>query len=61
MPVYARYRVRYAWIVDPRERTLEADKRCDETRKRLAAYGAEDNVGLAPFGVAVFPVGALWG
>jgi len=60
MPVYARYGVRYAWIVDPRERTLEAYGLRDGDWERLAAYGEADEVSVAPFEAAVFRVGALW-
>ncbi|PWG62940.1 Uma2 family endonuclease [Spiribacter halobius] len=60
MPVYARYGVRYAWIVDPRERTLEAYDRRDDALELVAAYQEADEVCAAPFEAAVFRVGALW-
>jgi len=60
MPVYARYGVRYAWIVDPVERTLQACERRDDTWELLAGYGEADEVSVAPFEAAVFRVGALW-
>lgn len=60
MPVYARYGVRHAWIVDPRERTLEAYEQRDGAWELLAAYAEADEVSVAPFEAAVFRVGALW-
>ncbi|WP_229332629.1 Uma2 family endonuclease [Spiribacter halobius] len=60
MPVYARYGVRYAWIVNSRERTLEAYERRDDAWDVMAAYQEGDEVCAALFEAAVFRVGDLW-
>ncbi len=60
MPVYAGYGVACAWIVDPRERTLEAYRLQDGGWELLAAFGGKDAVDAAPFPEANFRVADLW-
>jgi len=60
MPVYARYGVAYAWLVDPGPKTLEAYALRDGDWVLQAGYTAEDMVSAAPFEEARFRVEALW-
>jgi Uma2 family endonuclease len=60
MPLYARYGVTHAWLVDPDAQTLEAYELRGAQWAQLAAYGADDRVAAAPFDAAAFRVGDLW-
>lgn len=60
MPVYARYGVSYAWIVDPETATLEAHTLEGDTWRQLVTYGGEDVVDAPPFPEAGFRVADLW-
>jgi Uma2 family endonuclease len=60
MPVYARYGVGYAWIIDPDTGTLEAYTRAEQAWRPIASYRGEDGVDAAPFPEAGFRVADLW-
>lgn len=60
MPIYARYGVAYAWLVDPEARSLEAYELRDGQWSRLAGYAAPEMVETAPFEAAAFRLADLW-
>jgi Uma2 family endonuclease len=49
MPIYARYGVAYAWLVDPLKRTLESYALKDGAWHEIGRYGGQDRVSVAPF------------
>jgi Uma2 family endonuclease len=61
MPVYARYGVAYAWLVDPTARTLEAFQLREGHWLLLAALKDADRVALPPFDAVEFGLADLWG
>jgi Uma2 family endonuclease len=60
MPLYARYGVAHAWIIDPVRQTLEAYALRDAEWTQPVVYGPEDTVAAAPFEAAAFRVADLW-
>ena len=60
MPLYARYGVAHAWLVDPAARTLETYESHGGQWKELGVYSADDTVTAAPFEAAAFELGDLW-
>jgi Uma2 family endonuclease len=60
MPLYARYGVAHAWIIDPGLETLEAYELRGAEWAPPAVYGTEDTVASAPFEAAAFRVADLW-
>ena len=60
LPLYARFGVAYAWLVDPLERTLEAFK-LEQGRWVLIATLADDEpVSIDPFDAISFSLADLW-
>ena len=61
MPIYAREGVRWAWLIDPMKRTLEAyaleGKRWVESGRR----GGDERVRVVPFEVVELELAVLWG
>jgi len=60
MPLYARYGVAYAWIVDPARQALEAYSLDDGHWTLQASYAATDTVRAEPFEAVAFRVETLW-
>jgi len=60
MPLYAKYGVTDAWVIDPVAGTLEAYQRSGSEWTQLGTYGAEVVVSAQPFEAARFRVGDLW-
>jgi len=61
MPLYGRYGVQYAWVIDPISRTLEAFKLVNGHWTKLADFSGEDLVAIAPFDAITISLGDLWG
>lgn len=61
MPLYARYGVAYAWIVDPIEKTLEAYALSDGRWKPIGEYRGDDQVSSTPFSEVSIALGEIWG
>ena len=60
MPLYARHGVRHAWLVDPRERTLEAYALCDAHWAPLGFYRDDESACVAPFDAVTLRLTDLW-
>lgn len=60
MPVYARYGVRYLWLVDPLAKTLEVFQLNDHRWTLLATYQDETEVCIAPFQEIIIALKQLW-
>ena len=60
MPIYARYGVAYAWLVDPLKRTLEAYALKDGAWHEIGRYGGHERVSVAPFDAIAIELADLW-
>jgi Uma2 family endonuclease len=60
LPLYARYGVGHAWLVDPIERTLEAFELREGFWVLLGTLKDEDPVSMRPFDAITFSLAELW-
>lgn len=60
LPLYARYGVPHAWLVDPLARTLEAFELRDGLWALIATLSENDPVRVPPFDAVEFSLGDLW-
>ncbi|MGC1952171.1 MAG: Uma2 family endonuclease, partial [Gammaproteobacteria bacterium] len=60
MPIYARYGVAYAWLVDPLSRTLEAYALDADVWRKIASYAKDDQVTLPPFDAVRLALADRW-
>jgi Uma2 family endonuclease len=60
LPLYARYGVAYAWLVDPQARTLEAFELRDQVWALIATLQDDASVRVPPFDAVEFPLNDLW-
>ncbi len=60
MPIYAHYGVAYAWLVDPKRRTLEAYAPIDGEWRLLAEASGTDTIAIAPFDALQLDLSNLW-
>jgi Uma2 family endonuclease len=60
LPLYARYRVAYAWLVDPLGRTLEAFELRDQVWALISTRQDDALVRVPPFDAIEFPLKDLW-
>lgn len=60
MPIYARFGVAYAWLVDPRKRTLETYAVEGDTWHEIGRYSGDEQVSAVPFDALSFRLGDLW-
>jgi Uma2 family endonuclease len=60
LPIYARERVGYAWLVDPKIRTLEAMRREGDKWLVLGVFQDDARVRAEPFEVFELELGVLW-
>ncbi|MDR3568938.1 MAG: Uma2 family endonuclease [Syntrophobacteraceae bacterium] len=61
MPIYARYGVEYAWIIDPMLKTLDVYRLESEGWWRLVwSYGENDKMRAEPFKEVEIDLGDLW-
>ncbi len=61
MPLYAHYKVQYAWLIDPLKRTLEAYRLDAGAWIEVGRFADTDQVAVPPFEVVSLGLGALWG
>jgi Uma2 family endonuclease len=60
MPIYARYGVAYAWLVDPLAQTLEAYALGAGAWRKIGCYAKDDQVTLPPFDALELLLADLW-
>lgn len=60
LPLYARYRVAHAWLVDPLAHTLEAFAWREEGWLLIATLKDDDPVQVPPFDAVCFSLADLW-
>jgi len=60
MPLYASYGVRYAWLIDPVEHTLEAYRLDAGTWVEIGRFADADQVRIPPFEVMPIDLEDLW-
>jgi len=60
MPIYAEAGVSFVWLVDPRERLLEAFKRDGARWLRIAAHSGDELARIEPFDAVELELAALW-
>jgi Uma2 family endonuclease len=61
MPIYARFQVAYAWLIDPRARTLEAYALQADAWREIGRFAGATQVSVAPFEATAIDLAALWG
>lgn len=61
MPLYARYGVRFTWLVDPKTHTLETYELADAKWQPSGIFRDDDTVSVAPFDEIVIQLADLWG
>jgi Uma2 family endonuclease len=60
LPIYARERVRHAWLVDPLARTLEVLRLDGERWVILATHAGDARIRAEPFEALELELGLLW-
>ncbi len=60
MPIYARFGVAHAWLVDPRKRSLETYDLVDGGWQQSGRYSGRDAVRAVPFDAVTLPLDDLW-
>jgi Uma2 family endonuclease len=61
MPIYARYGVPHAWLIDPRSRTLEAYLLEGGRWREIGRFAGNAAVRARPFEAVAIDLGVLWG
>lgn len=62
MPVFARERIQFVWLVDPRDRTVEVFRLGPEGYVLIQTWsGEEEPAVLEPFAAVPLPPAAFWG
>jgi Uma2 family endonuclease len=60
VPKYAEYGVKYLWLINPREKTLEAFRLENRSWVLIQTFVEADKVKIQPFESMEFDLGALW-
>jgi Uma2 family endonuclease len=60
MPIYARFGVAYAWLVDPLAQTLEAYALDAGVWREIGRFAGSDRVSVAPFDAVTINLADLW-
>lgn len=60
VPIYARARVPYVWLVTPTEQTLEVFHLDGESYRLIATHGGDEVVRAEPFSAVELELAALW-
>jgi Uma2 family endonuclease len=60
LAIYAKFGVKHAWLIHPRQRTLEALRLREGKWLTLGVYKDFDRAKIEPFDAIEFDLGALW-
>ncbi len=60
VPKYAQYGVKYLWLVNPREKTLEVFRLENSAWVLIQTFVEADKVKIQPFEAVEFDLGSLW-
>ena len=60
MPIFARERIPHVWLVDPREKTVEAFRFSEPSYLLIETYGGDNAVTAEPFEALGIPPKFLW-
>ena len=60
MPIYAKFGVAYAWLLDPEAHTLEAYALEDGTWREIGGFASNEGVSIAPFDAVTIELSDLW-
>ena len=60
MPIYARFGVAFAWLIDPRARTLEAYALDAGAWREIGRFSGSERVAVAPFDAVTISLADLW-
>ncbi len=60
MPIYARYGVPYAWLVDPKRHSIEAYRLADGAWQGIGTFSGNQAQRIVPFEALAIDLGALW-
>ncbi len=60
LPIFARFGVAHAWLVDPLKRTLEAYALADGDWVEIGRFEGKDRVSVAPFDAIAIDLSDLW-
>lgn len=60
MPIYARYGVAFAWLVDPKSQTLEAYELRGDAWAKIGLYSGSAGVSVVPFEEIRIDLSTLW-
>jgi Uma2 family endonuclease len=60
MPLYARYGVAFAWLIDPKARTLEAHQLEGDAWRECGRFTGTDQVAVPPFEAVTLDLDGLW-
>jgi Uma2 family endonuclease len=60
MPIYARFGVAWAWLIDPGKHTLEAYALTDGTWREIGRFAGAARVSVPPFAAAEIALDDLW-
>jgi Uma2 family endonuclease len=59
-PYYARVKVQWLWVVDPREQTLEVRRLHEGKWVVVQAFGGDETARAQPFDAIELPLGRMW-
>jgi Uma2 family endonuclease len=60
MPIYAKYGVPHAWLLDPRKRTIEVYRLVQQEWHEVGRFIGDRPVRIPPFDAVPVDLGALW-
>jgi Uma2 family endonuclease len=60
LPLYAKYGVMHAWVVNPQDKSLEVYRRVEGWFALVAAHSGDEVARIQPFDAIEFPLSRLW-
>ena len=61
MPIYARFEVSYAWLVDPQQRYVEVKRLPNDTWTEIATFSGSERMRAEPFPEIEIDLESIWG